>query len=114
VVAAPYPSEKIYCIAFVTSAGLKTVHDALGERMVTVFVPTSPMPMTGFTVFIKEDRLIPLPLSVDEALRVTVSAGVLIPTAERVADLEDSLTALGAKIEDKPSRDDESQQDELA
>ncbi len=107
VVAAPYPSEQIYCIAFVTSKGLKTVHDALGERFVTVFVPTSPMPMTGFTVFIREDRLISLPLSVDEALRVTVSAGVLIPAAERIEDLEQSLAALGADIEPQESAGDE-------
>jgi uncharacterized membrane protein len=100
VVAAPYPSEQIYCIAFVTSSGLKTVHETLGERFVTVFVPTSPMPMTGFTVFIREDRLIPLPLSVDEALRITVSAGVLIPSAEKVEDLEDSLLALGADLKE--------------
>jgi uncharacterized membrane protein len=98
VVAAPYPSEGIWCIAFVTSSGLKTVHSALGGRYVSVFVPTSPMPMTGFTVFIKEERLIPLPLSVDEALRVTISAGVLIPAAEQVSDLQESLDALGADM----------------
>ena len=109
VVAAPYPSEQIYCIAFVTSSGLKTVHEALGERYVTVFVPTSPMPMTGFTVFIREDRLIPLPLSVDEALRVTVSAGVLIPASEKVEDLEDSLLALGAEPKAEPAKPSESE-----
>ena len=99
VVAAPYPSADIYCVAFVTSSGLKTVHKALGGRYVSVFVPTSPMPMTGFTVFIKEERLIPLPLSVDEALRITVSAGVLIPEAERVEDLQNALSALGAEFQ---------------
>ncbi len=98
VVAAPYPSEGVWAIAFVTSPGLKTVHEHLGERYVSVFVPTSPMPMTGFTVFIKEDRLIPLPITVDEALRVTVSAGVLIPAHEQVKELENSLTALGAEL----------------
>ena len=97
VVAAPYPSEGVWAIAFVTSQGMKTVHDALGDRYVSVFVPTSPMPATGFTVFIKESRLIPLPLSVDEALRVTVSAGVLIPAAEQVEELVASLHALGAE-----------------
>ncbi|MCB9914487.1 MAG: DUF502 domain-containing protein [Planctomycetes bacterium] len=108
VVAAPYPSEQVYCIAFVTSTGLKTVHEVLGERYVTVFVPTSPMPMTGFTVFIREDRLIPLPITVDEALRITVSAGVLIPAVERVEELESSLAALGAELEahDTPHADE--------
>jgi uncharacterized membrane protein len=108
VVAAPYPSEGVWAIAFVTSSGLKTVHEKLGEPYVSVFVPTSPMPMTGFTVFIKEDRLIPLPISVDEALRVTVSAGVLIPAHEQVIGLEESLQALGANLEDEGSEDDDS------
>lgn len=98
VVAAPYPSEGVWAIAFVTSSGLRTIHEELGDRYVSVFVPTSPMPATGFTVFIREDRLIPLPLSVDEALRITVSAGVLIPSSEKVEDLTDALTAAGAKL----------------
>lgn len=105
VVAAPYPSKGVWCIAFVTSPGLKTVHEALGARYVSVFVPTSPMPMTGFTVFIREDRLIPLPLSVDEALRVTVSAGVLIPAAEQVQDIEESLGQLGAEMKSPKEND---------
>lgn len=99
VVAAPYPTDGVYAIAFVTGPGLRSIHEALGERLVSCFVPTSPMPMTGFTVFIREDRLIPLPISVDEALRVTVSAGVLIPTSETPEELEGALTALGAARE---------------
>ncbi len=95
VVAAPYPSEGVWAIAFVTSEGLKTVHEHLGGRYVSCFVPTSPMPMTGFTVFIEAHRLIPLPISVEEALRTTVSAGVLVPTGEMIERLEGDLAPLG-------------------
>lgn len=104
VVAAPYPTDNIYAIAFVTSEGMKSINDALdGKRFVSMFVPTSPMPMTGYTVFIDADKLIPLPISVDEALRVTISAGVLIPPQERVEDLESAIEALGAELD----KDDE-------
>ncbi len=99
VVAAPYPTDGVWAIAFVTGPGLKSIHEALGDRYVSVFVPTSPMPMTGFTVFIREDRLIPLPISVDEALRVTVSAGVLLPTSERPEEIANALKHLGADVE---------------
>ncbi len=99
VVAAPYPSETVWAIAFVTGTGLSSINEALGDRYVSVFVPTSPMPMTGFTVFLKESKLVPLPISVDEALRITVSAGVLIPASEQVAELTDSLVHMGAKLE---------------
>lgn len=94
VVAAPYPSPDVYCIAFVTSPGFRTLHKTLGGRYVACFVPTSPMPMTGYTVFIEASRLIPLPISVDEALRTTISAGVLIPPAECVEELTDSLSSI--------------------
>lgn len=102
VVAAPYPSPGVYCIAFVTSPGFRTLHDALGGKYVACFVPTSPMPMTGYTVFIEASRLIPLPISVDEALRTTISAGVLIPPNESVEELTQNLSAiLGRPLDTK-------------
>lgn len=90
VVAAPYPSEGVWAIGFVTGGGLKTIHNELEGNFLSVFIPTSPMPMTGFTVFIEASRLIPLDISVDEALRVTVSAGVLVPASEQVASLDET------------------------
>jgi len=94
VVAAPYPGPGVWCIAFVTSPGLRTVHEALGGRYVACFVPTSPMPATGYTVFIEASRLIPLPMTVDEALRTTISAGVLIPQQESVDELVQNLSSI--------------------
>lgn len=90
VVAAPYPSEGVWAIGFVTGGGLKTVHEELDGTYLSVFIPTSPMPMTGFTVFLPAEKLIPLDISVDEALRVTVSAGVLVPESERVTDFDEA------------------------
>ncbi len=90
VVAAPYPSEGVWAIGFVTGGGLKTVHEELDGTYLSVFIPTSPMPMTGFTVFLPAHKLIPLDISVDEALRVTVSAGVLVPESERVTDFDEA------------------------
>jgi uncharacterized membrane protein len=85
VVAAPYPTDNVWAIGFVTGTGLRSINEEVGGKLVSVFIPTSPMPMTGFTVFIDSVRLIPLDITVDEALRVTVSAGVLVPTDEQVA-----------------------------
>ena len=100
VVAAPYPGPGVWCLAFVTSPGLKTIHEKLGGRYVACFVPTSPMPATGYTVFIEASRLIPLPITVDEALRTTISAGVLIPQHESVTELTQSLASiLGRPLE---------------
>lgn len=84
VVIIPYPSEGLWSIAFVTSSSLKSLRDATGKTMVTVFIPSSPMPMTGYTIFIEAHRVIPMSLSVDEALRITMTGGVLIPPRERI------------------------------
>lgn len=108
VVAAPYPSEGVWAIGFVTGGGLKTVHEELEGTYLSVFIPTSPMPMTGFTVFLDAKKLIPLDITVDEALRVTVSAGVLVPESERVTDFDEAherWQALG--MDSPPSGADE-------
>lgn len=82
VVAVPYPNKGLISIGFVTSAGLKSLRERTGKNLVSVFVPSSPMPMTGYTIFIPAEELTPLPFSVDEALRTLVSGGVLIPVHE--------------------------------
>ncbi len=89
VVGVPYPSAGLWSVGFVTSNGLRSLRRATGKRLVTVFVPSSPMPMTGYTVCIEEERLIPLPMSVDEALRIIMTGGVLLPSSEQVAVEED-------------------------
>lgn len=91
VVAAPYPAEGIWSIGFVTSSGLKSVHEGAGGKFVSVYIASSPVPMTGYTVFMELDRLIPLDITVDEALRAIVSVGVLIPPQERVEGLEEEM-----------------------
>ncbi len=91
VVAVQYPSEGIWSIGFVTSNGMRSLDEAVGSHHVTVFVPTTPVPMTGYTVFIRADRIVPLQISVDQALRLVVTAGVLLPPGESIEKLEASM-----------------------
>lgn len=104
VVAIPYPSQGFWSVAFVTSRSMRTLREATGEDLVTVFVPSSPMPMTGYTIHVPVSRIIPLPISVDDALRVTVSGGVLIPEKEYAGDVPERLRAV--VDEDVPSHGD--------
>ena len=103
VVAAPYPNPELLSLGFVTSAGLKTLREKTGENLVSVFIPSSPMPMTGYTIFIPAEKLTPLPFTVDEALRTLVSGGVLIPPHE-LADLTSSEAMTQAFGEALPAR----------
>ena len=102
VVSVPYPSEGLWSIGFVTSSSLKTLRSETGIDLVSVFVPSSPMPMTGYTIFVDPRRLVPIPISVDEALRITMTGGVLIPPHERV-DSDKDRDLLGATEDDGES-----------
>ena len=82
VVAVQYPRKGIWSIALVTGTGLKKITDATNQEFLTVFVPTSPTPFTGYVIVTPKAETIELDMTVEEALRFTVSAGVISP-AER-------------------------------
>ncbi len=94
VVAIEYPRVGIWSLGFVTSDSIHTLRSALGEEMISVFVPTSPMPMTGFTVNIRKREAIDMELTVDQAIQFIVSCGVVCPTppAARVRSGNPKLT----------------------
>ncbi|TWT82901.1 hypothetical protein CA13_43640 [Planctomycetes bacterium CA13] len=83
VVAIEYPAKGIWSLGFVTGNGMKEISIANGEPMLSVLMPTSPMPMTGFTVTVKRSDAIDLNLTVDEAIQFIVSCGVVVPPQQR-------------------------------
>lgn len=91
VVAVEYFNRGVWSLAFVTGSGLRSLSNAVGEEVVSVFVPSSPMPMTGFTAFVARSRVVALTISVEDAVRIIVSGGVLVPPAETAEALAGSL-----------------------
>jgi len=87
VVAVEYPRKGIWSLGLVTNEGMRTLRDELGQDLVMIFIPSSPTPVTGYTITVRRDEVIDLPLSIDEALRLTVSGGVIIPPAQAVGVL---------------------------
>lgn len=86
VVAVEYPRTGLWCVAFVTGEGFSQLRAALGEQLLAVFVPTSPMPFTGYTMNYRRADVVDLKMSLDEAFQYVISCGVVIP-AERLAEL---------------------------
>jgi len=84
VVAVEYPRKGLYSIALMTGEGLKQLHGSSGGRLVSVFIPSSPMPMTGYTIFVPFEDVIPLDIEVDEAFRLVVTGGVIVPERQMV------------------------------
>ena len=78
-VAIEYPRKGVYSIAFVTNEGFKDIADRSGQEMVSCFIPSSPTPVTGYTVVVPKADIVELKMSVDQAFRFTISAGVLLP-----------------------------------
>jgi uncharacterized membrane protein len=82
-VVAVQPHDKgIWSIGLVTGPGLVPLSEALGQEMVTVFVPSSPTAFSGYVLVVPRDSVVELPLEVDEAMRLLISGGVLAPKAE--------------------------------
>lgn len=79
VVAVEYPRKGAWTVSFVTGESLNDIRMAAGEPVVSVLIPTSPMPFTGFTVNVRKSEVVELDVTVDQALQFIVSCGVVVP-----------------------------------
>ncbi len=79
VVLVPFPSPGVYSIGFVTSPPPRTMGDGTGEILEGVFVPSPPNPTTGHLVYYPQRDLIPTNLRIDQAVKMVVSCGVVVP-----------------------------------
>jgi uncharacterized membrane protein len=77
VVLVNYPHKGTYSVAFVTSESPTQIEGSLGKGFVTVFLPTTPNPTSGFLLVVPAEDIVPMNLSVDEGLRLVISAGAL-------------------------------------
>ena len=93
VVALPYPRQGLYSFGFLTGSSLRSLNEATGRELVSVFVPSSPMPATGYTLFVPPEDIIEINMPVEEALRTIVSGGVLIPKHELIGLRGSDLTS---------------------
>lgn len=76
-----YPRKGIYCIAFQTSSTVGQLATHTPDS-VCVFVPTTPNPTSGFLVVAPRKDLIELDMSVEDAIKLVVSVGVVVPDAD--------------------------------
>ena len=74
VVLVEYPRKGVYAIAFVTNT-----YEEKGKKNVSLFIPTTPNPTSGFFVIVPEEEVVPLKMTVEEAMKLVVSAGIITP-----------------------------------
>ena len=81
-----YPRKGLWSIAFQTSRGFTEAKEHIGEELVTIFIPTTPNPTSGFLMMIPAKDAVELKISVEAALRMVISLGVVLPE-EKVKEL---------------------------
>ncbi len=79
VVAVQYPRKGIWSVGLSTGSPMKRVQEAADEELVTVFIPSSPTPVTGYVIQLPRSDMITLNMTIDEGLRFTISGGVIKP-----------------------------------
>jgi len=74
-----YPRRGTYSLCFITSENSGEIASKLGRKTINVFVPTSPNPTSGFMLVVPAEDLIPLHMTVEDGMKMVISAGSYIP-----------------------------------
>ena len=81
-----YPSKGIWVIAFQSGDYKGEAESIIGEEMINLFVPTTPNPTSGFFVMMPKKDVFELNMTVEEAFKIVISAGVVIPKSLNIKD----------------------------
>ncbi len=83
VVMVEYPRKGTYSIGFLTSECKAEIQHKTDPTCVTIFIPTTPNPTSGFFIIIPREDCVMLDMTIEEAFKLIISAGVLVPTWEK-------------------------------
>ena len=76
-----YPRKDIWAVGFISTAAKGEVNDKAetGSDLLSVFVPTTPNPTSGFLLFFPREDVIELDMSIEDAAKLVISAGLVYP-----------------------------------
>jgi uncharacterized membrane protein len=79
-----FPRKDSWSVAFLTGSSIPEVTSNMGEEMLSVFIPTTPNPTSGFLIMVPKSQAIELNMTIDEALKLIISLGVVqTPQSQR-------------------------------
>ena len=78
-----YPRRGIWAIGFITGTTKGEVQNLTLEETVNIFLPTTPNPTSGFLLFVPREEVVPLDMSVEEAVKMVISGGIVTPPDRR-------------------------------
>ncbi|TVQ72377.1 MAG: DUF502 domain-containing protein [Chromatiaceae bacterium] len=74
-----YPRKGIWTLGFQTGAGMGEVQARTEKDVISVFIPTTPNPTSGFIILVPRDEVVVLDMSVEDGLKFVMSLGVVVP-----------------------------------
>jgi uncharacterized membrane protein len=89
VVMIEYPRKGIRALAFTTGLASGVVQDRTEKQMINCFLPTTPNPTSGFYLLVPEDEVYDTDLSVEDAFKLVMSAGLVTPDDESAPPPDD-------------------------
>ncbi|WVT74799.1 DUF502 domain-containing protein [Sinorhizobium chiapasense] len=84
-----YPSPGLWALVFIATdvkGEIAAKFDDRGMDMVTVFLPPTPIPTAGFLLFVPRDKIIPLDMSAEDAAKLLISGGLVMPDHKPLAN----------------------------
>lgn len=86
VVLVEFPRKGAYTVGFVTGTPSHEIQGKIGRGCVSVYVPTTPNPTSGYFIIFPEDEIVPLDISAEEAFTLIISGGIVNPPERLLKD----------------------------
>jgi len=78
-----FPRQGVYALGFVTGTAAVAIEGRAPEDLVSIFIPTTPNPTSGFYLMMPENETVPLSMSVEDAFKLLISVGIAPPENHR-------------------------------
>lgn len=83
-----FPRKGVYALGFITSEAQGEIQMKIKDNVCNVFVPTTPNPTSGFLIFVPENELISLSMSIEDGLKFIISGGIVVPQFDAAYKVE--------------------------
>lgn len=100
VILVEYPRQGMWALAFVTGVMSSEIQSQMAQPMLSIFIPTTPNPTTGWYAIVPEDEVVNLSMSIEDAFKVIISGGIVSPSPSSLAI--SPKTTYGKKSLDQP------------
>ncbi|WP_330202297.1 DUF502 domain-containing protein [Cyanobacterium sp. Dongsha4] len=97
VVMVEYPRKGVWSVGFVTGKVSGMIQDHFDKNMLSVFIPTTPNPTSGWYAVIPEEEVINLSISIEDAFKVLISGGIVSPNTNSTTSSNNSGKSLPLK-----------------